>query len=355
MENLSGGLAQDMKNASSHRRPETSKAWTLLLVGELGNIISLRVSKPLAVFVTLCFCTICTFAVVATLSFHGLRSENEALREDLDNVESQLAVANKAKEGAQVRLMLLEGQGEPAKTLKAEKKAPPDKKAKSRKKAEPRKTVSPAKIIVTEKKVQPAPKKAQPSPKKDEPSPERKSPFVVAEAAKPPVSTVEAAKPGVSEAVASASEAEPGTSESMENGEPEEGESFDPLSAESLLVEKLEIWKEVAQRSLKFQFSLKNVGTQGRKVKGYTFVVLKGGEGSKEPARGSPWTPLKDGLPTIFKRGQYFSIARFKYVRGTIPQIQDVERFKTATVYVFTEKGDLLIQKVFDVPDILRS
>ena len=64
---------------------------------------------------------------------------------------------------------------------------------------------------------------------------------------------------------------------------------------------------------------------------------------------------MQDGQPTIYKRGQYFSIARFKYVRGTVPQIQDVERFKTATVYVYAESGDLLAEKVFDIDEILKS
>ena len=135
----------------------------------------------------------------------------------------------------------------------------------------------------------------------------------------------------------------------------DEDDTVTTASAEDLLVERLEIWKQTDEQSIRFQFSLKNAGDTGKKIRGYTFIVLKPEKGSQEPSRGSPWTPLKDGLPTIFKRGQFFSIARFKYVRGTVPQIQDVQRFETATIYVYTESGDLLIEKVFDINDILRS
>jgi hypothetical protein len=38
-----------------------------------------------------------------------------------------------------------------------------------------------------------------------------------------------------------------------------------------------------------------------------------------------------------------------------MPQIQDVGRFKTATVYVYSETGSLLLEKVYEVKDIVGS
>jgi hypothetical protein len=136
------------------------------------------------------------------------------------------------------------------------------------------------------------------------------------------------------------------------------GESYEAteaVSSKSILVENLQVWPKAEDYSVRFQFDLKNMDPEGRKINGYAFVVFEPEEGSQEPLRASPWTPLKEGRPTIYKRGQYFSIARFKLVRGRVPQIQDVGRFKTATVYVYSETGSLLLEKVYEVDDIVRS
>jgi hypothetical protein len=268
--------------------------------------------------------------------------------------------ANKTMESALVRLMLLEGKGKPnnKSSQSTQKKAKPKQKAVPEKKAQPE-----PKIIVAQKD-QPKPK----TERKDTPkAAHEKKAEAVAKPKSPSVfTTVEAAKPpAVSEPEATSITTENTESKEKSPALPEmkvvsltgqnDMDTVEAVSEEALEVDKLEIWKQSGERSVRFQFSLKNVSATGKKIKGYTFVVLKAAEGSAEPSRGSPWTPLEDGQPTIFKRGQYFSIARFKYVRGKIPQIQDVERFKTATIYVYTETGNLLIEKVFDVADILRS
>jgi hypothetical protein len=126
-------------------------------------------------------------------------------------------------------------------------------------------------------------------------------------------------------------------------------------SKDNISVGDLELRQQPAESSVRFQFSLKNADAEGRKASGYTFVVLKPKADSPEPARGSPWTPLKDGVPTVFKRGQYFSISRFKFVRGVIPQIQDLNRFDTATVYVYTEEGEVALAAVFNIESVKKS
>jgi hypothetical protein len=90
-------------------------------------------------------------------------------------------------------------------------------------------------------------------------------------------------------------------------------------------------------------------------IKGYTFVALGPGEGGDEPIRIAPWSPLKDGEPSLVKRGQYFGISRFKLVRGTLPDIVDVTRFEHAIVYVYSDTGILLHKQAWPVDDVLRS
>ena len=129
--------------------------------------------------------------------------------------------------------------------------------------------------------------------------------------------------------------------------------SGEPLSPESLMVEKLKIWREPESDSVKLQLRLRNVDPHGRRIKGYIFVVLKPEIGSQEPLRSFPSTRLKDGRPKQFKKGAFFSIARFRFVHGTLPDIEAFERFKTATVYVYSETGSLLSEKIYEVNDIL--
>jgi len=356
MEDLSRNVAQDL-GKGRRSKAGTSKSWTLLLVGELGNIVSFRLSRTSLICYLSAFGVVFTFAVIASITYFSLRLENKTLQDNLNVVTSELLAANNAREVSQVRLMLLEGKGRPEKKVEPEKQTLVANKSPSEPKTQP------AKKADTEKNLASSEKKDQPAVEK-----QTRSAFVSAEAAKPPAVT--SAKTDQSPSVDGKTDEKPypepdestapvETEEAVEDSEDQDAEDGDDVvalaTAEDLLVERLEIWKQEGHKAIKFQFSLKNVGAAGKKIKGYTFVVLKPEEGSQELSRGSPWTPLKDGKPTIYKRGQFFSIARFKYVRGTVPQIQDVARFKTATIFVFTESGDLLTEKVFDVNDILRS
>lgn len=356
MEDLSRDMAENLKGAGHKHNHETAKSWTLLLVGDLGKIVSVRLSRVSLVCFLCIFAVVCTFAIVTSMTHISLRLKNRTLQDKLNRITSELLAANEAGEASRVRLMLLEGKepsvkkAQPGEQLPVASPPPPEAKTEPVKKANTGKTPA-----LTDKKDQPAGEK------------QKRSAFVTAEASKTPgvaskkTDETPSRQDRTEENADSESEEltlldedsdDEHRNDEDDNVENDPGTSF---SAHDLLVDKLEIWKHEGGQAIKFQFSLKNVGDSGRKISGYTFVVLKPGEGSSEVARGSPWTPLEDGQPTIYKRGQYFSIVRFKYVRGTVPQIQDVERFKTATVYVYAESGDLLTEKVFDIDEILKS
>jgi hypothetical protein len=267
--------------------------------------------------------------VFATISYYRIRSENITLRNDFDDVKADLVMTNKAKEGALVRLMLLEP------------KTKPDKKLKQRNKKKQLASVSAD--------IKDPPRKAKPDKKRDASVSEKKPQRVISAAAKPPAAASEGTQDAVPKAVKP--EKETSIDEATDTtDEPVETASFDSIS-----VEGPEIWPTAEGTAVKFKFSLRNIDPEGNKIRGHTFVVLEPEEGSNEPPRVSPWAPLQDGKPTIFKRGQYFGIARFKYVGGTFPDIQDVRRFKTATIYVYSESGKLLVQEVYELDKILRS
>jgi hypothetical protein len=324
------------------RNPETSKSWTVLIISGWGDITSFRLPRIWVIGLLAGLGVACALAVFAIVSYRGVYSENRVLRADIALVKAELVASNQAKDGAEVRLMVLAAKDNP--TDKAQKKtsdATTDKREKPKGQAPRVEKAGPPKTPPT------------PQPAKESP-PREAQPFTVSQAATlPPEQPADAAPSGAN--VEDPVEQDEPTAESNEDTETEGSYNGEPVSRDSLTVEQLEIWKVAGENSARFQFSLKNTDGEGRKASGYTFVVLTPDAQSPDPARGSPWTPLKDGKPTTFKRGQYFSIARFKYVKGSISHIHDATRFKTATVYVYTEGGDLWIEKTFDIAAVLRS
>lgn len=341
-------MTKDAEGASPWHTATRFRSWTLLLIGELGHMVSLRLTTPLVAAVAAGVAVVLAFVVFATVSYYAVRTENTALKKDLDEVRADLVAADKAKERALVRLMVLEGDAKPHKKDKQD-----------HKQVKPVSHERPA-ILVSEAKRPPAPPSAdtrrdpshkEPRKKERTLSPDKKPAIQKSQAAQPPPPPASASadtQGAAAEETKMVAKAPP-----VYSGESKE--PTDAVSSESLLVEKLQVWPEAGKHAVKFQFDLKNIDPVGKKVRGYAFVVFKPEEGSQEPLRASPWTPLKDGRPTIYKRGQFFSIARFKLVRGRVPQIQDLKRFKTATVYVYSEAGSLVLEKVYAVEDILRS
>ncbi len=340
MENLPANATKDSEGASPRRTPTRLKSWTILLVGELGHIVSFRLTLPLVAALTACVAMVLAFVVFAAVSYYAMRTENKALKKDLDEVRTNLMAADTAKEKALVRLMVLEGKARPHKEEKRDQK---QEKPASREKPS---------LLVSQAKKPPAPPQVEPRQKKENKPLLDEKPISqtsqVAEPPQPPASASEDTQGAAREETKTVAKAPP--VHAGDGHEPKEA-----VSSDSLVVENLRVWPKAEDYSVRFQFDLKNMDPQGTKIKGYAFVVFKPEQGSQDPLRASPWTPLKDGRPAIYKRGQYFSVARLKVVRGRMPQIQDVGRFKTATVYVYSETGSLLLQKVYQVEDIVGS
>ncbi len=321
------------------------RSWTLLLIGELGHMVSFRVTVPLVVALTTCVATVLAFVVFATVSYYAMRTENKALKKNLYEVRANLMASDKAKERALVRLLVLEGKAKPRKNEKRDQKK--DKPASLKKPS----------LLVSQAKQPPAPPSVDTrrAPSQGERKEKEKGPSFDGKPTSQEPQAVQQPASASADTQGAAAEGTETVAEVTPAPLSEGHEDTERGPQESLLVEKLQVWPEARDDSVRFQFHLKNIDPLGRKIKGYAFVVFKPEQGSQEPLRASPWTPLKDGRPTIYKRGQYFSIARFKLVRGRVPQIQDVGRFKTATVYVYSETGSLLLEKVYEVDDIVRS
>jgi hypothetical protein len=347
MEDLSRNLSRGSQVKSLGRTHKEPRRWTVLLIGDLGKIASFHVGKPLVLGLTACLCAILGLVTYSVVSYNSASSENTQLRNDLDTLRAQLETAEKAKEKALVGLMVLEdsvkqtaGKASSASDRKTRdvtsKVTRPRRLAKGAAGAKPSEKPKPVAKTISKPKASKTPKPAAPVSAKAEPS----------EAAKPVVAQI---------AKAEAPETAKPAAAAPLPAEREEDKIPSPASVARILVKNLKVLQEPGGRAFKFQFALKNIDQEGGRIAGYTFVVFKPEEGSREPVRAFPWSPIKDGRPAIFKRGQYFAIARFKFVEGSLIDVTAIDRFETATVYVYSDTGDLLAEEVFEVDKISRS
>lgn len=126
------------------------------------------------------------------------------------------------------------------------------------------------------------------------------------------------------------------------------------LSPERVSVENFKMRRDLVGNALDFEFHLKNVDPEGRRLSGYTFAVLESVKDSWDLFRACPQAPLVDGRPSLFQNGELFSIARFKVVRGTFTDVGAINRYGTVTVYVYSKTGDLFVEEVFEVSKVLQ-
>ena len=101
--------------------------------------------------------------------------------------------------------------------------------------------------------------------------------------------------------------------------------------------------------ALKLQFKIVNTSQNAQPVSGHAFVILKQSEVDQNSWLIFPSVPLVSGKPALFKKGQYFSISRFKIMKFKARNKSDPKQFKTATVFVFTTTGELLLEKSFTI------
>jgi hypothetical protein len=298
MQNLAEKQIQDFKIPKRRPRLKASKlSRTILMVGSGGNVLSFSITKFLVVAVIASLTTI-AFVLFFLFSYHAILNENKGLKDELNQVREKLAAAKEGKEKTPLRLMNLEAE-------------------------------------------------VKPDEKRNRSATFQEFPVKKSQVEKLSASRSDDAKGAIPETL------EPGT-ESSATRTSEVNDPEKSVFAQSVAVEKFKIWQEEYGNLLKFQFRLRNIDPQNKKVKGYTFVVLKPEKGSKESGIAYPQTPLKDGKPEVFKNGDYFSISRFKTVLGSFPFIKEIGHFKTATVYAYSLKGNILVEEVYEVDKILH-
>jgi len=114
----------------------------------------------------------------------------------------------------------------------------------------------------------------------------------------------------------------------------------------SVAIENFQISNLSDTNRLGVRFKIKNTTLNSQRVSGYTIVVLKGEQTNWLPI---PWMPLVDGRPTGKQRGHSFGINYFKTMKFSARSPKFPEKFQTASIYVFTQEGELLLEKTYPV------
>jgi hypothetical protein len=115
----------------------------------------------------------------------------------------------------------------------------------------------------------------------------------------------------------------------------------------SVAIENFKLSVTSGNNSLRVRFKLKNTSPYSQHVSGHVIVVLKGEEVQQNQWVSLPGISLIEGKPTGKQQGNAFGISNFKIMRFTASQPDSPEKFQTASVYVFAQTGELLLEQDF--------
>jgi gas vesicle protein len=271
------------------KRPGTDRRWTLLFIGDHGNVVTLKRFK--AIVLGAGFLFLVAIGAVAVLLFMHQRAldENQGFRSRIENFQKKIDTLRHEKEILMARLVLAES--------KAKENTPKQLQSKADSNTEDQRTA--------------------------ESEPESKTEAREVTGKKPSVASATPPKPVLPEA---------------RDAEPE----F------SVTVENFKISRVSGSADVNAEFRIKNTGPQSQKVSGHAVVVLKGNEIPKHKWLVMPAVSMVGDRPSG-KRGKRFSIQRFRTMRFTFRAPGDTGEFQTAAVYIFLKTGELVLQQDFPV------
>jgi co-chaperonin GroES (HSP10) len=116
-------------------------------------------------------------------------------------------------------------------------------------------------------------------------------------------------------------------------------------------IEKFTVTRDGADGDLLVRFDIRNISDQPGGVSGRIFTILKPDADSQRDWLVVPTVKLDKGVPTQYKKGQYFSIAHFKPVKFRIENQAGPDFFKKASIYIFNENGDLMFERLIDITE----
>ena len=271
------------------KRAGTDRRWTLLFIGDHGNVIALKRFKAIVIAAVLIFFSVICAGAILFFVNHETVAKNKELQRFLEKSKTQIETLRHEKEVLMARLVIAES--------KANKNSAEGRQSQGKMDTADQITPKPQAVLKepaqkVDQKIPPAPAIIQPEP-------------VAAE-----------------------------TAES------------DPVL--SVAVENFSVSYEPDSENLKAQFKIKNTSPQSQPVSGHTVIVLKGDDLPKNQWLVIPEVSMVGDMPSG-KRGKTFSIQRFRTMNFTFKTPDYFDEFQTAVVYVFLKSGELLLEEDFPV------
>ncbi len=117
----------------------------------------------------------------------------------------------------------------------------------------------------------------------------------------------------------------------------------------NVLIEKFTLKKDRHSKFLHIGFDIRNNSDKSGGISGRIFTILKPDKSDPSNWLAVPSVPLKNGIPDVYKKGQYFSISHYKPVRFKVESGLSSGEYKYAAVYIFNEDGNLVDETFFDL------
>ena len=279
----------NLKTFKKTSRRNADRRWTLLFIGNHGNVIALKRFK--AIIFAVGFLFLLAVVLVAVLFFGNQKTQQKYsnLQNQLQRSQQQIETLRHEKEILMARLVLAESK---AKETMVERR-------------EPEENPAAGKAVTPEV---PKAAKAEPAPKPPE---------------KPPV--VAPSQPPASD-----------------------NQSREPEAIMQVAVENFKVSRESGAANVNAQFKIKNTSRGYPRVAGNAVVLLKGADLNKNQWLVMPAVEFSGNKPSG-RRGKRFSIQRFRTMNYSAKAPNHADQFETAVVYVFTEKGKLLLEQNFAI------
>jgi hypothetical protein len=259
--------------------------WTLLFIGNRGKPITIKRFKGIVLFTLLVICVVIVLAAGLFMWNRNILHEKNQLESHLNKLEEQNQQLRHEKDILLTRMVVAESRT-------------PEKQG-----SEPEKQI-------------------------DEESPgQTKQDTTYAEQTAPPAMTT--------------------TKTEGQNQVKVQPDSDPAGSGLSVAIENFKLSLKSGNNSLRVRFKLKNTSPYSQHVSGHAIVVLKGEEIQQNQWVSLPGISLIEGKPTGRQQGKAFGISNFKIMKFTTSKPHSPEKFQTASVYVFAQTGELLLEQDF--------
>ncbi|HUU41059.1 MAG TPA: hypothetical protein VMW42_08970 [Desulfatiglandales bacterium] len=112
-------------------------------------------------------------------------------------------------------------------------------------------------------------------------------------------------------------------------------------------IEDLKVKRDSSNISLNFKIVNKLLNEEP--IGGYMFIIadIKGME--KSETWSHPSSPLKDGMPTDYRKGQRFFIQRYKFISSTYTLSKSIDKPLILEILIYDRNGKLILKKVVEV------